>query len=136
MAFGIKERSDAEISGTGGLNLIGRGTVITGDINSASNLRIEGEINGNITCQDTITIAASGIVKGNVSAKTVILGGKITGNLDIREKIMIESKGVINGEIRTRRLIVEEGAIFDGKCLMAQTPKEHGLPEPKTKETA
>lgn len=135
MAFGIKERSDAEISGTGGLNLIGRGTVITGDINSSSNLRIEGEIIGNISCQDTITIAVSGTVKGNVSAKTVILGGKITGNMDVREKIMIESKGVINGEIRTRRLIIEEGAIFDGKCLMAQSPREQEIPVTKTKET-
>lgn len=134
MAFGIKERSDAETTVSGGLNLIGRGTVITGDINSASNLRIEGEIQGNINCQETITIAATGIVKGNVSAKTIILGGKITGNLDVREKIMIESKGVINGEIRTRRLIVEEGAIFDGKCLMAQTAKEQPAPETKPKE--
>ena len=124
MAFGIKESADNPTAGSGGLNLIGRGTVITGNINSVSNLRIEGEIQGNINCQDTITIAATGVVKGDVAAKTVILGGKITGNLDIREKIVIESKGVINGEIRTRRLIVEEGAIFDGKCMMAQTPGE------------
>lgn len=132
MAFGIKERSEMEFAGSGGLNLIGKGTVITGDIHSTANLRIEGEIQGNIQCQETVTIALQGNVKGNITAKNVILGGKITGNLDVKEKILIESKGVLNGEIRTRRLVVEEGAIFDGKCLMAQNTKESTPAENKT----
>jgi cytoskeletal protein CcmA (bactofilin family) len=124
MAFGIKDQGISEQAAGSGLNLISRGTTIVGNITSTSNIRIDGEIQGNIICQDAVTISGSGTVKGDINAKTVIVGGKIYGDLNVQEKLVIESKGLINGEILTRRLVVEEGALFDGKCSMAEVPSE------------
>ncbi|GEM_PF-1399598 len=130
MAFGIKDQNSYEQASGSGLNLIGRGTTITGHIASASNIRVEGEIQGNVTCQDSVTVSGTGVVKGDITAKNVIVGGKIYGNLNVQEKLVIEAKGLINGEIITRRLVVDEGALFDGKCSMADNPAEQEKNKP------
>lgn len=124
MPFGIKDQANSDQAPGSGLNLISRGTTIIGHITSSSNIRIEGEIQGNITCQDSVTVSGTGTVKGDINAKMVIVGGKIYGNLNVQEKLVIESKGLISGEIMTRRLVIDEGALFDGKCSMAEASAE------------
>ncbi len=107
------------ISGAG-LNLISRGTVITGSISASASLRIEGEIKGKIVCHDNVTVGATGVVEGDVDAKSVIVGGKIFGNVTSQDRLILESQAGITGNIRAKRLLIEEGAFFDGKCSMKE----------------
>ena len=63
------------------MNFIGKGTVITGDIKTNSNLRIDGKIVGQVVCENTLTIGEGGIIEGDIQANNAIIGGKIKGKI-------------------------------------------------------
>ena len=81
-------------------------------------MRIDGKIKGELTSNEVITIGPNGMVEGDVTAKDIVIGGKITGKLSASGKIVLESKSVLNGDLKTNRLVVEEGAVFNGTSDM------------------
>ncbi|HNI11069.1 MAG TPA: polymer-forming cytoskeletal protein, partial [bacterium] len=58
---------------------------------------------------------------GDIDAKSVIVGGKVIGNVTSQDRLMMESRSGIQGNIKARRLVVEEGAVFEGRCSMKDT---------------
>lgn len=102
------------------VNLIGKGTTIVGTVTTNSSIIIHGKVDGDVNCADTITIGADGVVEGNVKAKNAIVGGVISGTVNIGEKIVLESKSSLIGELKTSKLVIDEGAVFDGKSLMGE----------------
>jgi cytoskeletal protein CcmA (bactofilin family) len=105
------------------LNLIATGTVLEGKIRTPGSIRIDGKIVGDISATQSISIGSTGDINGNLSAKNVTIGGKINGAVIAQEKLVFESKAVVRGDIRAARLVIDEGALFDGKCTMAETAK-------------
>lgn len=102
------------------VNLIGKGTTIEGTLTTDSSIVIHGKIIGDVNCADTITIGGDGVIEGNVKAKNAIVGGLISGTVRISEKIVLESKSSLIGELKTSKLVIDEGAVFDGKSLMGE----------------
>lgn len=103
------------------LNLIGEGTIIEGKLKSAGSVRIDGRFVGEINAQDAVAVGKSGDVEGNVTAKNITIGGKVRGSLVAQEKLIFEGQAVVRGDIRTTKLVIDEGALFDGKCSMTGT---------------
>lgn len=102
------------------LNLLGTGTVVDGTIRADSSVRVDGRIKGKLICKNTLTIGANGEVEGEVEAKNAIVGGKINGKLKVTEKLVLESKSVLVGELKASKLIIEEGAVFEGTSNMGK----------------
>ncbi len=102
-------------------SIITAGTICEGKLRSPGSIRVEGRIVGEIVAGQGISIGGSGEVDGNVSAKLVTIGGKITGSVLAQEKLVFESKAVVRGDIRAAKLVIEEGAVFDGKCIMSDS---------------
>jgi cytoskeletal protein CcmA (bactofilin family) len=101
------------------LNLIGAGTVLEGKIKSPSNVRIDGKVVGEIIAAQGVAVGPSGDVDGNISAKNISVGGKVRGAMVAQEKLVLESKASVRGDIRAAKLVIDEGAVFDGKCVMS-----------------
>lgn len=101
------------------INIISNGSRFEGKITSAGSLRVDGQINGDVSLTGDLVIGANGEVSGNVDAQTVTVGGKITGNINAKNKLVLEGKARIKGDIRASKLVIDEGAIFDGKCEMS-----------------
>ena len=100
------------------INKIVSGTTITGDINSEVNIVIEGEVHGNIHCTSKVTIGGSGRVKGNLNCVHAEIEGEMEGELAIENLLILKSSAKIMGDIQTLKLTIEEGAYFEGKCVM------------------
>ncbi|MBC8344189.1 MAG: polymer-forming cytoskeletal protein [Bacteroidetes bacterium] len=98
--------------------IIGKDAVLIGHLKVQASMRIDGSVQGELSSADTITLGKDGNVEGDITAKDIIIGGKISGKLSASGKIVLESKSVLNGDLKTSRLIVEEGAIFNGSCDM------------------
>ena len=103
--------------------LIGNDTTFHGTITTKGMLRVDGRIDGGINDAAELIIGNSGQIKGDISAKTVIVGGKITGNVVAGKNIELLPKAQVYGDIRTPGLSIAEGAIFEGNCVMT-TEKE------------
>jgi len=107
--------------GRGELNtIVGKGTVIEGDLRVQSSMRIDGRVKGKVAVTDTVVVGKDGEVEGRVSAKHVMLAGKVQGNVIASGKVLLESKSSVFGDIKATRLVVDEGALFNGSCQMKE----------------
>lgn len=100
------------------VNRIISGTEITGDIVSNSGILIEGEVIGNISCSAQVKIGPSGKVKGNLVCLNAEIEGALDGELTIENLLILRTTARIKGDIEALKLNIEEGAFFEGACVM------------------
>jgi cytoskeletal protein CcmA (bactofilin family) len=106
-------------SSTGkGFTFVNSGTVLTGELLVENDLSIEGAVKGTIRATGTVSIHIQGVVEGEIQAASVKIGGKVTGDVTANDRVILESNAVLLGDLRTRELIIQEGAVFQGKCDM------------------
>jgi cytoskeletal protein CcmA (bactofilin family) len=111
-----QKRAADEISNSS--NVIGKGTVLEGNIETHGNIRIEGKIIGNIKSKSKIALGNSSHIEGNVTAQNADIEGEVKGKVEISELLVLKSTAVITGDIITGKLVVEPGATFNGSCKM------------------
>jgi cytoskeletal protein CcmA (bactofilin family) len=115
--------------GEKGLNtIIGKGTQLEGKIEVNGGIRIDGQVKGKITSTETLSVGSEGVLEADLEAKHAIIGGKVKGNIITLDKLELQATSVVIGELTSKSLVVEEGAIFHGKCNMRE---EKGQPEPE-----
>ncbi len=114
-----------------GINLISAGTVLEGKLRTPGDIQIDGKVVGEITASQNISIGASGEIDGNVNAKNVTVGGKIKGTVVAQDKLTFQAKAVVRGDIRAAKLVIDEGALFDGNCVMGEAKQMPSVVELK-----
>jgi cytoskeletal protein CcmA (bactofilin family) len=95
--------------------IISKGVIIEGKVTSNGNIRVEGIIQGDILSKHSVVVGENGKVNGKIDAASINIGGKVSGTISAKEKLILGSKGNIKGDIFTTLLVVEEGAVFNGK---------------------
>ena len=95
------------------LSKISGGTVITGDITSDGDFRIDGTVNGNITTAGRIVVGAGATVTGDIRCMAAEIEGTVIGMLYVGDILSLKGTAVVKGEISTSRLSVEVGAKVD-----------------------
>lgn len=118
------------------LNLVGAGTVLEGKIKTPGSIRIDGRVIGEIIAAQSIAIGPSGDLEGNMSAKSITIGGRIHGSVLAQEKLVLESRAAVRGDIHAAKLVIDEGAVFDGKCVMSDTKPAASITELKPQKPA
>ena len=116
--------------------LVGEGSVIEGNITGDNSILINGTVTGDVTTQSTIRVGRSGVIKGNVKANSAILSGIIEGDLDVLDSTVLGPHSRLKGDLKTTRLKIEEGATFEGRCVMLDRKAEEDLKDDgeKTKD--
>ena len=115
----FKEKNDETYDRTGELNtIIGKGAKFEGNIEVDHGIRIDGMLKGSVKSSDSIVLGKEGIVDGEIYVKSAIIGGKITGKIQATGKVVLEASAVVNGDLKTSKLVINEGAVFDGACVM------------------
>jgi cytoskeletal protein CcmA (bactofilin family) len=98
------------------ITIVSRDVKIEGKVTSTGNIRIDGEIQGDIFCKGNITIGEDAKVNGQINANLITIGGKVSGIVRAKDKMILDSKSYLKGDIITKNLVIEEGAKFDGNC--------------------
>lgn len=112
--------------------IIGMGAECNGDFTATGAIRIDGTINGNVVVSDMVIVGASGVINGDIEAKRVVIGGEVYGNLNVPEKVELTSTARVIGDITTNGLVIDEKAIFQGRCDMNQDVSKRSRPNNKT----
>jgi cytoskeletal protein CcmA (bactofilin family) len=116
--------------GEGGLNtIIGKDSIIEGAIEVQGGLRVDGIVRGRISAAESLMVGDSGTIEADSTVRIAVIGGKVVGNILAQDKIELQSTAVVEGDITTKNLIVEEGAIFHGRCNMKNSSSETVPPE-------
>lgn len=111
--------------------LIGKGSELAGDFSVEGSARIDGKVNGNVTVTGMLIVGSTGSVSGNVTAKAVVIGGEVLGDVNAPEKTELTATAKVLGDITTAVIVIDEKAIFQGKCDMNQV-----APDKKAKSRA
>ena len=98
-------------------NLIGKGTVIKGDVESSGDIRVDGRLIGSLKCNGKIVIGQTGVVEGDMTCKQADVSGYVKGILKCEE---LKATSKVEVELITKQLFIEVGAVFTGKCQMSQ----------------
>ena len=114
----IKE-SGVESSSTE-LNFFGGGTVVEGTVRANNSVRVDGRIKGKLICKNTLTVGVNGEIEGDIEAKNAIIGGKIKGKIKVVEKLVLEAKSILIGDLKASKLLIDEGAVFEGTSDMGK----------------
>ncbi len=101
--------------------LIGAGSVINGNISFSGGMRIDGEINGNVTAilgkPSTLVLSEQGSVKGDVSVTHLVVNGEICGAVTASEYLELHAKARVTGDVNYKILEIQVGAILEGRLI-------------------
>ena len=103
------------------INIISKGTVIKGDIIANGDIRIDGELIGNISAKGKLVVGTNGKIEGEIVCNNVEVSGLIKGKVTVNELLNMKSTSKIEGDIIAGKLSVEPGAAFTGTCAMKGT---------------
>lgn len=99
-------------------SVIGKKTVIEGTLKGYELLRIDGLVKGEVISDGKVIIGRDGRIEGKVNANEIFVGGLVHGKLYATGKVEANGTGQIYGDICTKCLIVDENAVFEGRCKM------------------
>ncbi len=104
--------------------IIGPGAVIDGPLTTKDSTRIDGTVKGNVTISGALIVGQEGKIVGTVSAMNAYVAGEINGNVSTPQgKIEISDTGKLYGDVTCKGIIIDENAVFQGKCEMTGIEK-------------
>lgn len=103
------------------INIISEGTKIKGDIIANGDIRIDGELMGNISAKGRLVIGPKGKIEGQILCNNIEISGYVKGKVTAGELINMKATSQIIGDIIAGKLSVEPGSMFSGSCVMNGT---------------
>lgn len=100
------------------VSILGEGLEMVGDVTFTQGIRVDGLIKGRIRSGSSLQIGSKGKVEAEVEIKRIIINGEFRGSIRATERVEINKDGRVFGDIFTPCLIIEAGAVFEGKCNM------------------
>lgn len=98
--------------------IIGKHTIFEGTVRGQGLVRVDGQIEGEIVTEGDLVVGEGARVIGDVRARNVTLAGEVHGNIYANGRLELIPGGRLKGDIRAARLIVADGAVFDGNIAM------------------
>jgi cytoskeletal protein CcmA (bactofilin family) len=118
---GSERNPHAPIGKGDGMANIGKSISIKGDLSGNEDLVIEGKVEGKVELpSNQVTVGANGVVKAEVSAKSIVVIGRVAGNVKGSERVEIQATGIVDGDVAAPRLVVAEGAVVNGSIQMTK----------------
>lgn len=109
-----RDIKDGKLSG-----FVGHGTSLTGDTSFQMMLRVDGHLTGTVSSDGgTLIVGNNGQLDANVSVGVAQVNGTVNGDISATERIQLGRTARVVGNIATPKLIIEDGAIFEGGCTM------------------
>ena len=106
------------------INMIGSGTIITGDIQSKGDIRVDGTLKGSINTEGKVVLGANGTIEGDVICQDADISGTINAKITVSKLLSLKATARLNGDIVTSKLSIEPGATFTGSCSMGAVIKD------------
>lgn len=101
-----------------------KGTSVTGELEFAGTLRIDGNFHGTISTRDVLIIGEHALVHGDILVGEIEIHGQVFGNIESKRRVEIFSTGRVRGDITTPILVMNAGALLDGRTQMGDKPDE------------
>jgi cytoskeletal protein CcmA (bactofilin family) len=113
------DREQGAIRGAEGLTaFLGKGSRVTGTLVLEGPSRLEGHVEGQVSARDTLTVGESAVVNARIEGTTIVIQGTVTGDIVAQTRLELRPPGKVTGDVTTPSLVINEGAVFEGRCSM------------------
>ncbi|MBI1735704.1 MAG: polymer-forming cytoskeletal protein [Candidatus Rokubacteria bacterium] len=104
---------------------VDEGSEIEGRYAFRGTAMLNGRFTGEISTPDTLIIGEKAVVSASVHAGTIVVSGQLSGEIVATERLELRATARVSGEIETPALVVDEGAVIEGRCRMTarKTPE-------------
>ncbi len=116
--FSFKSAKPANGNSDHPTSFIAAGTILTGNIESSGDIRIDGVLKGNLVCKAKVVLGSEGIIEGDVHAGQADLMGKVDGKVCTNDLLYLRGNAAVTGDIHAVKLLIEPTANFNGQCRM------------------
>ena len=99
--------------------MIGADARIDGPVRLLEGIIIYGQIHGDVITDGPVRVAQNALVQGNISGSHIRVGGTVEG------QVILGKKCILKGDIIYRKLLIEDGAQFEGKCDIVDRDSEN-----------
>ena len=103
---------------------LGKDSEFEGKLSFKGSVRIDGRFKGEVFSEGTLIVGESAVIESDIHVSHIIISGEIRGNVIADNRIEIHSPGKVFGNIQAPIVVIEEGVIFDGNCIMQKTNKD------------
>jgi cytoskeletal protein CcmA (bactofilin family) len=110
-----------KIKGAGAEELNGfmdEGTEFIGELRFRDTFRIDGRLKGKVVSEHTLIVGETGQVDAEIECAVVSIKGAVSGRVAARDRIELLSGARVQATLVSPRLVIEEGAVFQGQCDM------------------
>ena len=127
MAFIDRKKFEGDLNG-----FIGKGTEVEGTIRFSDLFRVDGKISGKVVSKKDLVVGEAAEVDAEVDVGTLSVAGKVSGKITISERLEIHPGGRVSGELhmKTPKLIINDGAVFEGSIDMGGAARAEQRPDP------
>jgi cytoskeletal protein CcmA (bactofilin family) len=95
-----------------------------GTLTGSAEVTIEGAVKGTVRTEAGVLVAESGTVEAEVHGRSVVVAGTVKGNVTADERIELRPSARLVGNITAPRILIEDGATFEGKVEMKRPPQK------------
>jgi cytoskeletal protein CcmA (bactofilin family) len=103
-----------------------RGSRMQGDLTFEASFRVDGNFQGSVRSSGRLVVGEGGEVEGEIHVGHLLVTGEVRGSVEAGEQIHIAPGGRLLADITTPSLRIEDGAVFEGKCVMQREKKGGG----------
>ena len=104
---------------SGELNgFLDRGATFKGEMEFEDTMRIDGKFNGRIRSKNELIVGESAHIEGEIHVGRIAISGTVVGKIQADQRVEIHRNGKVYSDVDTPTLVIEEGAIFQGNCVM------------------
>jgi cytoskeletal protein CcmA (bactofilin family) len=114
---------------------LGAGTKINGKLHFDGPATIDGEVEGEIASQSNVTVGQQAIIKGKISAASILVQGKVMADVQAEKRLEIQPPGSVVGDVMTQSLVIGDGAILEGHISMKKEGRVLPLRQDAKKES-
>ncbi len=119
MDLGLKVFDKQEKKPNGAMaGFLGKGTFFEGKLSFQDTIRIDGDFKGEISSGGTLVVGEGARIQADIKVKSAVITGVVQGVIEASFRVELQAPGKVMGEIRTPNLIIGEGAVFEGNCVM------------------
>lgn len=113
-------KKEEEVNIKNAETIIGPSIKVSGNFHGEGDIIVEGILDGEIKTSKNLLIGVKAKIKANIEAKQAKISGEVFGNIVVSDYLELTATAKIHGDIQAASLSIENGAVFNGSCVMGQ----------------
>jgi cytoskeletal protein CcmA (bactofilin family) len=96
------------------------GSHVHGELRFQTSFRVDGKFDGTVVSEGDLIVGDGGEVDGELRVGQIVISGTARGTIRASRRVHISPTGKVFADVDTPSLVIEDGAVFEGRCSMSR----------------